>query len=200
MIGFMLADGNITQIKRNGKLSNCYAIKIEIITADEYILKEFQNIIGSHNHIHRTIRNRQNSILYTSAINVQSTKMAHDLFRYGIIPNKTFKTYLSNQIPFKYMRDYIRGIFDGDGTVYKYRKKYLRFAFYGTYKLMFDIREFLYNTVGLSKNAIITQKNENVSFIPYAKKQDCYKFYHYIYDDANLYLKRKKQIFDKFKL
>lgn len=52
-------------------------------------------------------------------ISFYSKRMFDDLSNYGIVPNKTYITdslYL-DKITEEFRRDYLRGIFDGDGTL-----------------------------------------------------------------------------------
>ena len=93
----------------------------------------------------------------------------------------------------------IRGYFDGNGTVYTLNDKYdtLCFGFYGTHKIVKQIQNELIQKIGISNNKITDQKTHNVSFSSYSKHKDINNFYNYIYKNAELFQKRKKEKFEK---
>jgi intein-encoded DNA endonuclease-like protein len=93
------------------------------------------------------------------------------------------------------IKHFIRGYFDGDGTVYLNNKSgKLRFGFYGTYKLLEDIKLYLNKELGLSNNKLY--EKVGCWLLSYSKKEDINKFYDYIYSDADLFLTRKKMKFE----
>lgn len=52
------------------------------------------------------------------AIEFTSREMCKDLEKYSIVPNKTLSTVIPDISVFgKYLRDFLRGLFDGDGTI-----------------------------------------------------------------------------------
>ena len=67
-----------------------------------------------------------------------SEKMFNDLSKYGIIPRKTSKEYIPENISNEMIHHFIRGCFDGDGSVFV-SKNYLRIAYYGSHKICQDI-------------------------------------------------------------
>ena len=192
-LGMFLADGNVC--KPNGRENQkSYIIQIELMESDKYIIEKFKELIDSDNKIYKVSKGKS----YNCHFMVNSRKMAGDLRKYGIFERKTFYTELCYCIPDYLMPHYIRGIFDGDGTVYFRHKdpKILRFGFYGTHKLMSQLRDYLFEKIGLTPNKVYDK--ETVSFTNNGKQEDIVSFYNYIYKDATIYLKRKKQKFDNY--
>ncbi|RHP46917.1 helix-turn-helix domain-containing protein [Clostridium sp. AF32-12BH] len=188
-LGLFLTDGNVHKVKRN---TPQYRIQIGLKYQDAYIIEKFKQEIGSENQISHYERNGRNEAIF----GVQSVKMATDLQKYGVYENKTFETELCYKIPDKLFKHYIRGIFDGDGTVFiRKRTQSLAFGFYGTHKLLEQIQEYLFAEANITKNSIYDKST--VSFIINSKKQDIINFYKFIYSDASIYLERKKQVFEK---
>ena len=182
-IGLLLADGNI--YKRHGSEPT---IRIELNSRDKYIIEKFKEELKSKNTISNTAKN-------CVSFRIISQKMANDLSKYYIIPNKTFKT----QLPIleeKYMSHLIRGIFDGDGWVSGYLSKSGRtpFGFCGTELLVTQIRDYLSDKINIHKAKIGLYEGK-IPQILYNSINDVKTFYNYLYQDAELYLIRKKEKF-----
>lgn len=190
-LGLFLTDGNVHKMKRN---TDQYRIQIDLKYQDEYIIKRFKDAIHSNNQVSHYNKNGRNEAIFA----IHSTKMANDLRAYGIYENKTFDAELCYKVPYELFKHYIRGIFDGDGTVYvrNNKKQQFAFGFYGTHKLVQQVQEYLNEQIGMTKNSIYDK--ETVSFILNSKKQDVINFYKFIYSDASIYLTRKKQVFENY--
>lgn len=188
-LGFIYADGNITKNR----------LRIEIKEQDRYILEEFNRDLGSNNKIctcescheyNGYIINKKN--VY---IGYCSDKLVYDLKKLGVIPNKTFKINSIPKINRNLVRHFIRGYFDGDGTVYDYHHHGLSFGFYGQHNFLEEIKGVLLNELNLSDRKI--HDKETVSMLTFSRKEDIKRFYDYIYNDSTIYLKRKKNKFKK---
>jgi hypothetical protein len=87
---------------------------------DRVILERFKRAVGFEG----PITSKQPSYPgsqrhYTVSLN--SKQMAADLARHGIIPRKSLVYEFNDQLPEHLIRHYVRGVFDGDGSV-SYRK------------------------------------------------------------------------------
>lgn len=182
-LGLLLTDGNVHKMKRN---TDQYVIQIDLKSDDREIIEKFKAEIHSTNKIRVYQNNNRNECLF----GICSTKMAHDLMDKGVFPNKSFEAELNYDIPPELFRHYIRGIFDGDGTVFVSKDK-LRFGFYGTHKLVSQIQKWMGEQIGISQNKVFDKPT--VSFVIYQKKIDVLNFYNLMYKDANFYLRRKKK-------
>lgn len=187
-LGLMLTDGNVHKMKRN---TEQYRIQIALQSQDRDILERFKKELHSSNKIIHYQKDKRDECIFS----IHSVKMAYDLSKQGITPNKTFIAELNYNIPPDLFRHYIRGIFDGDGTVY-YSNEHLHFGFYGTHKLVTQVQDWLIEQINLTRHKI-TDK-ETVSFTTYQKRKDIENFYNLIYTDASFYLKRKKEKFDSY--
>lgn len=190
-LGLFLSDGNVHKVKRN---TEQYAIQICLQSKDSYILSRFKDEIHSLNKL-RFAKNRNECYF-----GIHSVKMAHDLMRYGVVPCKSLIAELNYDVPKDLFRHYIRGLFDGNGTVYKYKYKNgterLRFGLYGTYKIVTQFQDWLVEQIGITKHKIFNKGT--VSFTVYQKEKDVRQFYDLIYKDTTIYLKRKKELFDNY--
>ena len=191
-LGLLLTDGNVHYDKRNANRQP--TIQISLNGNDKHILEAFKQEISADNKISTYTTDSRFECMFA----VHSLKMAQDLEKYNIVPRKTFLINKMPTVPRQYIRDLIRGIFDGDGTVYILTKdQKLRFGFYGTHDLIEDIISHLHNEIGLPLNKI-TDKT-TVSFITFGKIEHIRAFYNYIYYSVDVTcLKRKRDKFEEY--
>ena len=122
---------------------------------------------------------------------------SNDLSKYGLHERKTFEAELTDLVPKELYTHYIRGIFDGDGTVYiRSKTNQLVFGFYGTHELVSQVKQYLIEQIGIRDNSIYDK--DTVSFVTFTRKQDVINFYNLIYSNSHFYLDRKKEVFEKY--
>jgi len=181
-LGFIYSDGNINFIKNSARLS------IEISEKDGYILEKFKiNCKINHNPI-----NKSNYMC------IFSKKICKDLIDKGVIPNKSLilKFPEENIIPQELIRHFIRGYFDGDGGFHiSENKNSLSIVSYivGTKEFLEKINSYLPFNTHMRQ---VTEKNTYE--IRFTRKQDVLTFGEFIYKDTELYLTRKKELWEKF--
>lgn len=181
-IGFIYADGNLTKNR----------LRIEVQSRDVEIINNIKSDLGSTNKIIASKNEKKNNF----AIGFCSNKMAKDLNKYGVIENKTFKLKNTPNIPHHLIRHFIRGYFDGDGTVYiNSKQNSLRIGFYGTKDFLTSIQNHFHKELGTSLNSIY--EKSGCWLLSYAKQSDIKKIYDYLYADAELFLQRKKLKFQE---
>lgn len=201
-LGLIAADGSAMKRKRS-KNGYSHIIRLELMVSDKYIIEALKNELGSNLKVrdYKSSNNREGwKEKHNAYIAFHSKKMFNDLNKYGIGINKTINLKHLPNLNEKMMRHFIRGFFDGDGTVYtassKYKKPRPIFGFYGTYEFITSLQDYLINKLKVSKRKVIKQKDANVSFVTYSTIEDIQNFYKYIYEDATIYLHRKKEKFD----
>ncbi|PEJ06802.1 helix-turn-helix domain-containing protein [Bacillus wiedmannii] len=187
-LGLMITDGSVViQENRNP----CIGIMLK--KEDKHIVDLFAEILGFESD--RVKISNRDEVYFR----FHSKEMADDLAKFGVIPTKTFTTYIPI-IAGYLMPHLIRGCFDGDGSVFvrttKEGRNSLRVAFYGTYLACEQFQGHLIYKLNISKTKVYSQKSHNVSFTSINRKKDILAFYNYIYKDAKIYLIRKKEIFD----
>lgn len=195
ILGYIAADGNIQQDKRN------YLFKISLVcnTKDKCILEFIKNQLNCETKIRDSIvyDKRTEKYYNRTSLSLGNQKLCKDLINLGIYPNKTFTlgNLLSN-IPKEYRKSCILGYFDGDGHVGAYADTRVNNPLYRTYRISICSTEpFLKGIVKeleLIKPAINPHKNYYTLDI--YNKEDFYKLY-MCYENLNFYLKRKHDIF-----
>ena len=200
-LGFIYADGSITK-KVYEKGSYTYRLRMELMFEDKYILEQMALDLESDLKPKEYYNNTShfegyNKPKHTAYIMFSSKKMGEDLVKLGVMPNKTLILKSLPSIPDNLMKHFIRGYFDGDGSVYLTKDNTIKTAFYGTHDFINSIQDFLIKELDLTKKKITDQKEANVSFVGMAK-QESEKIYHYMYDEATIFLNRKYEKYNKY--
>jgi len=195
-IGLLISDGNV--FKENNGSNRQASISITLDLNDDYILTAFKNELQTNTQISNDGRG-------CGTIAVRSDKMAEDLIQYGIVPRKSFITFLPKNIQNDLMPHLIRGIFDGDGSIQAKlnpsTNKYLHaFSFCGSHQLMEDIANYCYTTLKLSQlPKVYDYKDRTLSEIKIQNIADMIIFGEWIYNKATIYLSRKYNTYLQFK-
>ena len=120
ILGILMADGCVREKRKDQLYLSLELIDKEII---EFIKKELklENKIKAMNRKRDYIKNEKT----TYTITVAEQKLCSDLSKYGIVPNKTVVTErLVQNIPFDLRKHYLRGLFDGDGSIGYYNNRW----------------------------------------------------------------------------
>lgn len=186
LLGFLASDGCVDK-KRN-------RIIINLSLTDKEILEKIKQEVEIENKI-----TEYENVDGFSCVSLAWTSQKHKqvLEKYSIVPNKTFILKPPYLLEEKFKIDYIRGYFDGDGSVSKNCKN-LRWQVGGASK---EVIEFIVNTLeeyGIPKVNIQTQNFNNNSPFYYCQYSTnaTKKIYKILYTKNSLYLKRKKDKFD----
>ena len=200
ILGFFSADGYITVNKRGGQFC-CIQI------TDKKLLEEIKKAIKSEHKISTRVGGRNESTLYR--LQIGSIEMCDDLRKLGLRERKT-KSLVVPNVPDKYLADFARGYFDGDGNVWmgflnKQRVKPILAlkTMFTSCSLVFlnqfhnKLREF-----GTEGGSVYLSKG-NYYRLQFSSN-DSLKLYDFMYNQCvsckmRLFLERKKKIFEKFK-
>ena len=183
-LGFIYADGNINKAERTLTINlqgkdNSHLVKLNKCINGNFPVKVFEQKHGDKSYL-------------MCQILVYSTKMAKDLINNGVFPNKTEKS----QFPVlrdDLVRHFIRGYFDGDGTVCERKHKKgqsdLACSFTcGSLPFLEKLREILFQN---NIKSYLVKADDNKTYLSLAGLQNPDMFLHYIYDDSIIYLDRK---------
>ena len=190
-LGFLYADGYI----RERKSGNSLEVKLSVKDRDHLLL--FRKCIGS-NHL---IKEGQNKVKYKGGISTSdmvhlamySSKLVNSIKKQGFHSRKTFTIEKPN-IEKEMIPHFIRGYFDGDGSFSFNPKKYINKTQIVTASIKFQefiISELKNNDIKINLYSEIKLQIQN--------KMDNKKFYDYIYKNATIYLKRKKEKYEEFR-
>lgn len=191
-LGLLMADGNVTDGATGGK-----AISLPLYGEDGYLVEEFGKEIGCPNIFYHSAESNAKRSGFSSSnstvIRFGCVEMAADLAKYDVVNCKTGL----EKIPILLCREltphFIRGYFDGDGTVYWTKDGYVRFGVYGSHLICQQILDYF----GWN-NKVHDQKTYDVSFFLIQKKSKMLDFYNAIYTNATIWMNRKRNIFDEY--
>lgn len=132
---------------------------------------------------------------------INSKLISFRLNELGVTQNKTFTTkypfFLRNDLH----RHFIRGYFDGDGSVsYNTINHQIQFGFTGTENMISGIQNILINEISLNKNKLSIrhpERKNNIRSLNYCGNNIAKIFYNYLYADSNIFMKRKIEKFNK---
>lgn len=177
-LGFLYADGCLSD---NTRIS--IMLKIE----DANHLEKFKNFLCWNGQV------KIKPQFHRCELTFRSKEMFTDLVSKGCFPNKSLKLcFPTNDIvPNNFLRDFIRGYVDGDGSLGVLRRGqrlYPRMSIAGNYNFL---NELLVQTKW-KRNKILQRKN-GLCIIEWQGKYGK-KFAHELYDNASTYLDRKFEI------
>lgn len=181
-----MADGSISK--------DNYTCRLILAQKDEKHLSRFGDIFGL------TVKNgerhdsRTKNIYHYSSIIISNKYLVSQLISLGMINNKTYRLNLDvfENVPDIFKRDFIRGYFDGDGTA---RGNKIEFVSCSE-KFLRLLGDYIVNELGIDKYSLY--KRNNVTRITWYRNNNLKKFYKWMYEDSDLYLKRKEQDVKKF--
>ena len=192
-LGLLISDGNVFKDNTGRQAS----ISITLDLKDEYMLEKFKEVLQANTSVVHDGRG-------CGQIAVRSNIMAEDLAKYGVVPRKSYNTYLP-LISKEMMPHLIRGIFDGDGSIMAKpnpsndgHNRFLHsISFCGTHQLMEDISNYILENLGI-KTTIYDYKDRNLSELKIQNIDNIAKFGYWIYRNSTIFLNRKKDIFNDF--
>ena len=143
-LGFLYADGCVH--------SNNYEISVNI--TDREHVEKFKTAIKAFNHNITEIQDKrfQNAkTLYQFSI--RDKQLHQDLIKWGCIPQKSLLINKIPNIPRDYVSHFLRGYFDGNGSLHYLRgTNNYRISFVGTKDFLNDIQKELQTNVSLQSN------------------------------------------------
>lgn len=104
-----------------------------------------------------------------------------------------------DQVPKHLQRHFIRGYFDGDGSVSGNKQK--QFSIVGTINFLLPLQKILMKELDFSQTKFDKRhkdRDNNIRSLRYCGNNRCIVFRDWLYKDATIFLKRKKETFDSY--
>ena len=179
-LGFLMADGYMrTDQKTFG---------ICLKNSDKYIIEQFCEDINYNGQIVDTDKD--------SRVNICSKKICTDLINLHITPRKTGCEIVPEQVPNELIHHFIRGFFDGDGSIPDI-KCFTFFLCSASYNILEDINDIFINKFNISA-PIRRRKDREKRFYNYSLySKNAETVFNWLYSDATIYLQRKYDIYLK---
>ncbi|MFC9598108.1 hypothetical protein ACFTQL_09360 [Peribacillus butanolivorans] len=187
-LGFLYADGWVFYDYR-------YGVELALKTDDYRHLVKFKKFMKTEAKIKEKIIKLNEDFYRAYRISIFSKKIAGNLINLGCTPNKSLilKFPSEDTVPNKYILDFVRGYFDGDGSIYipKSLKGQPTLSVVGTKDFLLGFRRILN-----LPNTKMVQKGQAFSTRHGGAKQ-VVRILDEIYGDAPVYLERKYQKYQK---
>lgn len=194
ILGFLFADGNIINTKRNTWF---WSVQI----TDREIIEKIKKEINSSHIISKKKKINNNKQLYR--LQIGSKEMCEDLVGLGLTQRKS-KNMFFPDVPKNYFCDFLRGYFDGDGGIWvglksknKTKRIYTIITYFtsGSKNFLMSLKNILSKS-GLSGGSLV--KKERGFDLKYSVK-DSLILYKIMYNGkSSLFLARKREKFEKY--
>ena len=171
-LGFILADGYINEKKA--------FMRIKLQECDKNHLDKFVKFIDGDKGM---IKYETHNITYNKQyyVEVNGREFIKSLNNHNIRQGKSSKEHIA-KIPFEYRKDYIRGLFDGDGHIEE-----KRIDLVGSQEVLEYVQRYLKETCDIHVNRILEHCNTKRIYIGFNR----YKVLKHLYYDECISLDRK---------
>lgn len=181
-LGFMYADGYVSSTSN----------QICLCINDEEILNEFKRFLSLDKEIYKNPNHSKAKTLFFS-----SREIKYNLIKHGCTPKKSLTLKFPNQniIPLKLLPHFIRGYFDGDGSVYGVGQK-RQVKIISSTDFCIGLKEVL-ESFGIACGSLRSDERykKETSYFRITGFLNVNKFKELIYNESSIFLSRK---FNKF--
>lgn len=189
-LGFIFADGYISN---NENRYGQDQFGISVAEEDIDMLEKFKQSIKSSNPIH--IYNRKNQEGQNLCrIQLTSQKTVDDLIDKGCYKQKSLILKPPLNIPKKFIYHFIRGFFDGDGSIIKSKNALYKKTDGYCYQINITstkaICDWLQAVFGMG-SVIQEKRRNNTWYYTLGGHLQVIKFYHLLYNNSTIYMERK---------
>jgi predicted transcriptional regulator len=189
ILGLLFADGCVHSRKNQ--------VSITLKKSDASILFDMQSVMESDYPIvySQSRYSSEYRLTEKARLSITSSYIISDLLRLGCVERK------SDILTFPEIREdlvhhFLRGYFDGDGTVYNTKTgNYLRFGIISTLEFCTGYLNYLPVTkVNIKKE---NRTSKNVYYFTIARQKELENLYDYLYSNSSICLERKFNVFQK---
>lgn len=118
ILGFTMADGNVLAKGIGNYSGDGHVLRYCIHLKDKCVLEYIRHQLQSSNKIYERKYTGSDGIYREQCeLVINNKNMIYDLINLGVIPAKTGFEKIPENIPTKFIPDFIRGFFDGDGSI-----------------------------------------------------------------------------------
>ncbi len=197
-LGLLYADGYVN--------NKNFVFEITLNEKDKYLLEKFKkelNYSGQLKYRNSFVYKNTNYISKPSyRLQISSKKLCEDLINLGCITKKSLilKFPTEKQVPKHLIKHFIRGYFDGDGSICNFNK-YKKstgsiFTVLGTQEFLKEYSHYLAEGIDTLINSKILKKGSIYS-LSISKKDILLKIKNYFYNGTVVFLNRKLEKFNK---
>lgn len=199
ILGLLYADG-YNNVERG-------AVSLRLREDDKEVLEKIKNLIQPTKQLNYEIKKTDCKGCYKNTKNqyklsISSRYISQRLLELGCGQAKTHTLIFPNeeQVPKHLQKHFIRGYFDGDGSVSVSGQK--MFSIIGSQEFIYELQTVIMDCVELSRTKLydrFPERNTNIRSLNYCGKPQTIRFGKWLYEDATIYIERKKLKFDSIK-
>lgn len=186
ILGLLFTDGNVSYNKERQP-----NIRISLKLSDVDILLRIKDELNLNCSLIYDKREKKE----TATLSFRSQKIANDLEKYGIIPNKTYLTKQIPKIKEELLPHLIRGIIDGDGSIFwnkEYKRWNIDFCNYHE-EICQQIQDIINNWISKEKKTKIA--NYGTAFhVRWQSTRESKKIVEILYKNNNISIARKNRL------
>lgn len=186
-LGFIYADGCVSKSKDN-RINH---LGIKLSSKDINHLYKFKSDFNLPHEIKLRKENGFGGGFESAMIRLTSKELVNDLIKIGCVPNKTFIIQFP-QINENLYSHFMRGYFDGDGTISKSNNN-KQIAVLGNYDFLLRYQEILIKNCQISKTKI--RKKNKIYSLSYGGNLNIQKIGQFLYHKHTICLNRKRELF-----
>lgn len=190
-LGLLYADGH------NNTNNNC--IRLTLQDRDKEIVIKLNSLIHPDKPIKFTDSSKQRAIGKNwrdyYGVSIVNKHMSERLVKLGCTSKKSLTlTFPSlNQVPEHLIQHFIRGYFDGDGSV-----SYPTFSIVGTPEFLEIVQKYFLKIYSFTiKKLVLDKRCQNLVALCYSSKKEVPLIYDWLYKDATIFFERKKIKFEE---
>jgi hypothetical protein len=188
-LGFIHADGSLVFDKNRNRIT---CLDMCVKGEDGGLVEQFvRDIDGDLTKIERRLNNSQRPM---TRIRLRSPILIEALYNLGIRPRKSYKNDGALIKDKELFRHYLRGYFDGNGSVYKARE-HIRMQIIGPEKLCQDFFAGIEREVGVKGGNVYPSPHSDRHILLYQTNKQCISIANWMYNGATRNLERKKNTF-----
>lgn len=194
-LGFLYADGSVS--KKTG-------MRVELAIKDEKHLLKFKKDINTNQPLYiftTKTREKHPSV----CLQIAKQQIFNDLVALGCVPNKSLilKFPTVEQVPKHLISHFMRGYFDGDGCITinnKRKSTTYKFSVVSTKSFLKEYQKIILENIKISSCNIHKYKDANIYDFTISGRKNLVKLKRFLYQNATIYLTRKKKIFNRIRL
>ena len=192
MLGFIYADGYIDSSKTK--------LKFTLAEKDKDVLEKIKSILRSNSPIKRKEGRQIKGTDYfgssTVTLMISNAQICQDLEKHGAFYKKSLKLQFPLFLKDELIRHFIRGYFDGDGSITFGRHDFPKISIASNKEFLEGIHDILLKENIISN--IYASNRSKVNSLEINAKSSVEKFLNYIYKDSNIFMERKYQRYKYF--
>lgn len=188
-LGFLYADGYISTERD--------AVELSLMGSDVEHLEKFRTFLGYKNPVRMGVVKCNKKEFSRCRLHLVNKHFRDTLIQLGCLPKKSLKLNFPNESVFaskELIRHFIRGYFDGDGSITHTKDNRLEVIIVGTKEMLDGIMRYCPNCFASNRHKDKRHPLSN-TFMLVNTCNKATTFCHLIYDNATIYLQRK---YDKF--